>query len=78
MAAASPQIVPDVEDLELLASSIVQVAEGARRLKASRLKERAVVLLIRDSITGGKLALKDIQAVLDAAATLDIRYLKKQ
>lgn len=70
-------IIPDIDDLEILASSITAVAEGARRLKASRLKDRAILLLIRDSIPG-KLGLGDIQTVLDAAANLDVRYLKKQ
>lgn len=71
-------IVPDTEDLEILASSIVAVAEGARRLKASRLKDRAILLLIRDSIPGTmKIALSDIQNVLDAAANLDVKFLKK-
>ena len=65
------------EDLEILAESISQVALAARKIKASRLTRRAVVLLIQDRIGSGRINKGQIEAVLDAAAELKSAYIKK-
>jgi hypothetical protein len=76
MRAKQPIIVLDKADQapEILASAIVDVAAAARKLLASRLTKRAVVVLLKDSI--GTMSMRDIEFVLDHAATLD-RYTKK-
>lgn len=60
---------------EILAQSVVEVAAAAKKLLASRLSKRAIVLLIHDHCAGrvGKGA---IEQVLDSAASLTY-YLKK-
>lgn len=62
--------------IEILAKSIVEVSEAARKMLASRLTKRAICILIKDSMSGTGLPMKDIQMVLDCAATLDKRYIK--
>lgn len=61
------------EPPEVMARSIVEIAEGARKLLGSRLKERAVLVLLKDA-TGE--TLETIRRVLNAAASLDKTYLK--
>jgi hypothetical protein len=62
--------------VEILAKAIVEVAEAAKKLQNSRLSKRAICLLIKDSMTGTGIPMKDIQTVLDCAANLDKRYIK--
>ncbi len=75
---APPVILNDIEETaEVMASAIKSVAEAVRKLDKSRLTRRAIVLLIRDSISP-TLGISDINAVLDAAGKLDVKFLKKQ
>jgi hypothetical protein len=69
-----PTIVDDVGP-ELLASEIAKVARAAQALLASRLTRRAVILLIQD-LCPGRMAQRDIESVLDAAAALERVYVK--
>jgi molybdenum-dependent DNA-binding transcriptional regulator ModE len=66
--------------IEILGQAIVDVAEGAKKLLSSRLTERAVVTLIQDYLgadaRGNKVARRDIERVLAAAADLKF-FLKK-
>lgn len=61
------------ESIELIAESIIKVAEGFNIINNSRLERRAVLLLLRD-ITG--LNMGDIAKVLDAAPKLKHYYIK--
>lgn len=61
------------EPLEVLAQSIIEVSEAAQRFNNSRLKSRAILVLIKD-ITG--LSMRDIETVLNAAAKLKDVYIK--
>lgn len=58
---------------EVIAQSIVQVSEAMKKLRSTRLTDRAIVLLIRDR-TG--LAINEIERVLNAASSLANIYLK--
>lgn len=73
------KIVKDGEkviELQIMEQAIVDVATAARKLLSSKLTKRAILVLIKDSIKGTPMPLKDIEIVLDCAATLDKRYLK--
>jgi len=65
-----------VIELKIMEEAIVEVANAARKLLNSKLTKRAVLVLIKDSMTGSGLPLRDIELVLDMAAKLDKRYLK--
>ena len=54
-------------------TAIEDVAEAFKKLQASKVKERVILLLIRDQTN---LSLSDIQQVLNAAANLKSKYLK--
>lgn len=74
MAQAKPVLTNDDVAPELLASSIVIVAEGAKALLGSRLTKRAVLLLVQDACPGS-ISLANVEMVLNAAADLR-RYVK--
>lgn len=65
-----------VIEVQIMEQAIVDVATAARKLLNSKLSNRAVYLLIKDSMTGNGMGLRDIEVVLDCAAKLDKRYLK--
>jgi hypothetical protein len=58
---------------EILAQAIVDVAAAAKKLLASRLSKRAIILLIHDHSGVPK---REIERVLDSAASLTY-YVKK-
>ena len=55
------------EPLELIAAAILQVADGFDKINSSKLKRRAVVLLLQD-VT--KMSATAINRVLDSASDL--------
>lgn len=61
---------------EVLASAIVEVAAATRKLLAGPLNERAIIVLLKDSC-GPTMPIAHIKMVLNHAANLDQRYLKK-
>lgn len=63
----------DPQPVEVMERAIVEVAEGARKLLGSRLRERAVFVLLRDATNE---SLSTIERVLHAAASLDKNYLR--
>lgn len=67
-----------VVEIEIMEQAIVDVANAARKLLNSNLSRRAILVLIRDSMSGSPMGLKDIEVVLDCAANLDKRYLKNK
>lgn len=59
---------------EVLAQSIEDVAKGMRKILATRLTKRALMVLIRDACS---ISLREIEKVLDSVEHLDRRFLKK-
>ena len=65
------------EPVELIAQSIIQIAEAAKRISESRLRKRAIVLLIKDAIPPKyKVGMTEIEQVLEAAESLKRHYIK--
>ena len=62
---------------EVLEREIVAMAEGVRRLRESRLSDKALLLLIQHATPShNRVTQGQIQAVLDAVQNLDRIYLK--
>jgi hypothetical protein len=61
---------------EILAQAIEDVAAAAKKLLASRLSKRAIILLIHDH-AAGRVGKREIEQVLDSAASLTF-YLNKK
>lgn len=64
----------DPEPVELIAKSIIEIADGFAKINASKLNRRALLILLKDS-TG--LGMSEIGKVLDAVPKLKDMYLKK-
>ena len=58
---------------EIIASSIVKIAEGMQALNATRLNRRAIVTLIHEH---SKIARRDIEIVLNNLTSLESTWLK--
>jgi hypothetical protein len=65
------------ESVELLAQSIVQVAEGFQKVLSSPLTKRALIVLLQDGIGTSKITKSQIELVLDGLPRLKGWYLKK-
>lgn len=65
------------EPLELLAKSVVEVAEGFEQLNRSPLNRRAIVVLLQDGIGVGKISKSQINLVLDNLPRLKAWYTRK-
>lgn len=61
------------EMFEPIVTAIQEVSDAFKKLQASKVKERVILLLIRDQTN---LGLSEIQAVINAAANLKAKYLK--
>jgi hypothetical protein len=71
-----PEVVNDAEvPAQIIASSIVAIAEGIRRLRTTRLSDRALLVLIQDAAPE-KIGLDKIRLVLDTIGQLDRKYVK--
>jgi len=64
------------ESMELLAKSIVQVAEGFEAMKKSTLKPDTLYLLLRDMIGNTKITKKQVRLVMEALPRLKSWYVK--
>lgn len=62
------------QPFEVIAESIIEVANAFEKINNSRLKQRAIIVLLKD-MTG--LAMKDIEMVLTASAKLKDWYIKQ-
>lgn len=67
------QILVSAANLDAMADNIAAISRAGEILKTQNLKERAILLLLRD-MTG--LPLDSIKAVLDALPELQKRYCK--
>jgi hypothetical protein len=59
---------------EVIADSIVAIANGMRKLRAGRLTDKALVILLHHASGVGQ---REIQTVLNAMAELEHTYLRK-
>ncbi len=64
------------ESMELLAKSVIQVAEGFESMKKSPLKPRALKILLHDMIGSQKITKRQIELVLEALPRLKSWYVK--
>lgn len=64
------------ESVELLAKSIVEVAEGFEKLQKSSLNQRALVVLLQEGIGAAKISKVQIRLVLDNLPKLKAWYIK--
>lgn len=64
------------ETTELLARSIVQVAEGFEKIRKGRLTQRAITVLLHDGIGAGNITKRQIMLVLDNLPRLKAWYIK--
>lgn len=64
------------EPVELLAKSIVQVADGFQKLLDSSLNQRALIVLLHDGIGQGHITKAQIKLVLDNLPRLKAWYVK--
>lgn len=60
---------------EILASAIRDIANAIKKMRASQLNDRAIVLLLHDASGVGKPAIKNVLCALDNLAA---QYLKKK
>ena len=65
------------ESVELLAKSIIQVADGFEKILASSLTQRALIVLLHDGIGSAKITKSQIKLVLDNLPRLKSWYIKK-
>lgn len=63
--------------VDVLAESIVAIADGVKKLRASRLNDKALYLLIQHA-SDGKPPVATIRAVMDGMASLEGVYLKRK
>lgn len=68
-------VVPETPErtAEVIADDIASIAEGVRKLRAGRLTDKALVLLLSEASGVNR---SNCFQVLDALATLDKKYLK--
>jgi len=65
------------ESAELLAQSVIQVAEGFQKVLATPLTQRGLIVLLHDGIGQAKITKKQIQLVIEALPRLKGWYIKK-
>mgnify|MGYP001566803454 CR=1 FL=1 len=64
------------ESMELLAKSVVQVAEGFEAWRNLPLKDRAIIVLLQDYIGAGHISKQQIKLVIEALPRLKAWYVK--
>lgn len=72
---ATPKTELSQHELNIIATHIEKVSRAAESFKASRLKEKTILVLLH-SMTG--LAQRDIKLVLDSLPLLEKEFLKPQ
>ena len=65
------------ESVELLAKSVIQVAEGFQKVLDSSLSQRALIVLLQHGIGQGKITKAQIRLVLEALPRLKAWYIKR-
>lgn len=80
MARKQITVIQDKDNLvptEVLAQEIQNISSGIRKLRQGRLNDRALLLLIQNSVPGS-ISIKTIRDVLDSIESLEQTYLKKK
>ena len=65
------------ESAELLAQSVIQVAEGFEKVLKTPLTQRGLIVLLHDGIGQAKITKSQIQLVLEALPRLKGWYIRK-
>ena len=65
------------ESAELLAQSVIQVAEGFEKILKTPLTQRGLIVLLHDGIGQAKITKSQIKLVLEALPRLKGWYIKK-
>ena len=65
------------ESAELLAQSVIQVAEGFERVLRTPLTQRGLIVLLHDGIGQAKITKSQIKLVLEALPRLKGWYIRK-
>ncbi len=66
------------QPVELIAESILEIAEAFKKINSSRLNKKAIVLLLQDAIGVSKINKREIELVLEYAPKLAEIFLKKK
>jgi len=80
---AIKQIPENEVPTEILADAIVAISQGVRKLRAGRLNDKALCMLIAHAAPGvgprgyKPVSQKEVRAVLDGIDSLEATYLKK-
>ena len=61
--------------VEVLASSIVAISDGVKKLRGGRITDRALFILIQDACPGD-IGIREIKTVLDAIGDLKRKYVR--
>ncbi len=61
---------------EIIADAVLAIAQGVRKLRAGRLNDRALVLLIQHA-TSPPMGQREVKAVLAGIDALEAEYLRK-
>lgn len=64
------------ESVELLAKSVIQVAEGFEKILKTSLTQRGIIVLLHDGIGQQKITKSQIKLVLEALPRLKAWYIK--
>jgi hypothetical protein len=76
MAVKVSQKVDQEVPTEILATEIVAISQGIKKLRATKLNEKALLILLQHAIPG-TIAIKTIKAVIDGLGDLERQYVKK-
>lgn len=77
VAIKQPEPPADEVPTDVIASALVEIASGIKKLRSGALNERALLLLIQHAIPqSDRPSVKQIKAVLDGAESLKTSYLK--
>lgn len=68
---------------EVLAQSIVAISDGIKRLRAGKLNDKALTILIQQAaptqgLNGSRIPLSTIKDVLDGMASLEATYIRSK
>lgn len=77
LAIKQPDAPDDEVPTDVIASALVAISDGVKKLRSGALNERALLLLIQHAIPQtDRPSVKQIKAVLDGAESLKASYLK--
>jgi len=72
------------EVIEVMEKSIISISEGIKKLRSTRLNDKALFMLIAHASPSygqypkTKICVRDVQAVIEGISSLESMYLKKK